>query len=239
MGLRGDSRMARKEKHSVTLLLPALNEENGIIEVLRALPKEEILRRGFDLDIVVVDGHSTDNTKEVAESLGASVLCQQGRGKGCAFRSGLDSVNSDYMLMMDADNSYPAEELPRFLDLLEEGNDVVMGSRLTGEIEPGAMTSTNFLGNRLLSSFASILFGKRVTDVCTGMWGFRLDALKRMALNSTGFEIEAELFAQATKSKLRVAEVPITYRRRDGVAKLSFAKDAMVIAAKLARKRFL
>lgn len=226
-------------RETVTVLLPAFNEERGIGDVLKSLPRKEIAERGYNLDIVVVDGRSTDRTQEIAESMGARVVQQDGIGKGCGFRSGLNRIDCDYLLMMDADNSYPAEEIPKFLNLLEDGHDVVMGSRIMGEIQPGAMTSTNFLGNRLLSFLASTIYRKRVTDVCTGMWGFKFKALKSMVLNSTGFEIEAELFAQATKSNLRMAEVPISYRRRDGAPKLSFVKDAMKIAAKLARKRFV
>jgi dolichol-phosphate mannosyltransferase len=224
---------------SFTILLPALNEEDGIGKVIESIPTRTIEVAGYKTNILVVDGHSQDLTRKIAEQKGAKIVLQKGEGKGLAVRAGLESSDSDFVVMMDADNSYPADMIPRFLELLENGTDVVMGSRLAGHIEAGAMSDLNRAGNRILSFMASMLFGKTTTDVCTGMWGFNRKAIMALDLNSSGFEIEAEIFAKAVRNNLRIHEVSIRYSRREGVAKLGSLDCGFKIALKLLRKRFV
>ena len=226
-------------RRSVTILIPTKNEEAGIADTLRALPLETLDEAHWDVEVVVVDGHSTDRTREIASGMGARVILQVGKGKGWGFRSAVPHLTSDYVVMLDADATYPAEAIPTFLDELEKGADVVMGSRFKGEIEEGAMKRTNVIGNQILSLMASALYAKRCTDVCTGMWGFRLASLQSLKLNSVHYEIEAELFAQSAKAGLGISEVPIVYRKRAGKSGLNSWKDGAKIAAKLARKRIV
>ncbi|MFX0206010.1 MAG: glycosyltransferase family 2 protein [Candidatus Hodarchaeota archaeon] len=226
-------------RKSVTVLLPALNEEEGIGEVIDSIPRQEIENNGYKLNIVVVDGHSKDMTRKIAVEKGAEILLQRGQGKGNAVRTGFDILDSDFLIMMDADNSYPCCEIPTFLESLEKGADVVMGSRFMGHIEDGAMSDLNRAGNRILSFMASRLFNVKTTDVCTGMWGFNRKAKDNFRLNSHGFEIEAEMFAQAAKGNLIIHEVPINYTKRHGYAKLVSLDCGMKIAFKLIRKKFI
>jgi len=222
---------------TVAILLPALNEEQGIGPTIDALPLKSIHAMGYDCRVVVVDGNSKDRTVEIALGKGATIVLQRGKGKGRGVRQALREVEADYLIMLDSDGTYPAESIPDFLEELEAGAHVVLGSRMKGRIEEGAMSRTNLLGNHLLSGLATLLYGRRCTDVCTGMWGFDREAVNRLKLNSNFFEIEAEFFAQAVKAKLQVVEVPIVYKARHGESKLGGVKTGIKIGAKLLRKR--
>ncbi len=224
---------------SVTILLPALNEEDGIGEVIDSLPFGRLEEMGFRANVLVVDGHSKDTTIKIAREKGAKVAFQHGKGKGNAVRLGMEIADSEFLVMLDADGTYPTEDIPAFLDMLQDGADVVMGSRLAGRIEDGAMTDLNRAGNKILSFLASMTYRTKVTDVCTGMWAFNRQAIESLRLNSTGFEIEAEMFAQASKAGLVIRETPILYSPRRGEAKLGSIGCGLRIGLKLIRKRFV
>lgn len=223
---------------SVTILLPAKNEETGIEATFASLPMGRLKELGYDVDILVADGRSNDRTREIALANGARVIQQLGTGKGRAVRSALDVAKGDHVVMLDADSTYPARAIPAFLGLLDEGYDVVMGSRFLGRIDDGAMKGVNRFGNHGLSWLATLLYAKRCTDVCTGMWAFRRETVRALGLTSTGFEIEAELFARSAKARLRIAEVPIQYAVREGVTKLGSVGDGLRIGGALLRYRF-
>ncbi len=223
---------------TVAILLPALNEESGIGLVLDELPLETLKSAGYVPRVVLVDGHSTDATTQIARSRGAEIIAQTGTGKGWAVRTGLEQIESDYLVMLDADFTYPGDSIPALLGSLDEGADIVVGSRLRGSIEDGAMPPMNVLGNRFLSFLASTLYGHRISDVCSGMWAFGPNARAALKLNSGGFEVEAEIFAQVIKAGLCVREVPIRYRKRMGTQKLGSLSGGVSIASKLIRKRF-
>lgn len=227
----------RLDRPSVTILLPAKNEENGIEATFAALPTERLRELGYPVDILVADGRSHDRTRDVALRHGARVIHQLGTGKGRGVRSALDVAKGDYVVMLDADSTYPAKAIPAFVAMLEDGYDVVMGSRFLGRIEPGAMKRLNRLGNHGLSTLASALYGRRCTDVCTGMWAFRRETMRSLGLTSTHFEVEAEMFARAAMAGLRVCELPITYGCREGVTKLGSVTDGFRIGAALLRYR--
>lgn len=223
---------------SVTILLPAKNEEAGIESTFSDLPVQRLRELGYPVEILVADGRSNDRTREVALAHGARVIQQLGKGKGRGVRSALDVAKGDYVVMLDADATYPARAIPAFVAVLEEGYDIVMGSRFLGRIDEGAMKTVNRFGNHGLSLFASLLYGRRCTDVCTGMWAFRRETVRGLGLTSTHFEVEAELFARSAKAGLRIAELPITYARREGVTKLGSVTDGFRIGMALLRYRF-
>jgi dolichol-phosphate mannosyltransferase len=225
-------------KKSVTILVPALNEEDGIVRVVGNLPLRMIRRMGLIPRVLVVDGNSTDRTREYAEALGADIFVQRKRGKGAALREVIPTLASDYVVMIDGDGTYPVEDIPAFVRHLESGVDVISGSRLAGTIENRAMSSTHRIGNRLLTGIANTLYRPlKTTDMCTGLWGFRTDALKSFALTSNGFDLEADLFSETALQGFRYAEVPIRYKKRAGHSKLSW-KAAVRIGWTLLRKRF-
>ncbi len=200
----------------VSFVLPALNEGRGIGNVLDRIPVTDLERRGYRVNVWVLDGRSTDRTVEVARAKGANVLLQKGRGKGRAVTQAFRTIRSDYVFMLDADNTYDPVDTLRMMPLLEDGHDVVMGSRLEGSMHEDAMTRTNLLGNRLISSAASLLYGHPVSDLCTGFWGFKGRVLRDLTLEAKGFELEAQLFSRCVRSKLVIGEVPISYGCRNG-----------------------
>jgi dolichol-phosphate hexosyltransferase len=235
-------------KDSLTILLPALNEEHGLTRVLDLMPHTTFENTGCDVSIWVVDGASADATCEIARAKGARVFTQTGRGKGNGVRQAIDQLlletsksrtgyDRSSVVMLDADGSYLPEDILRFLDAMREGHDVVLGSRFLGEIDSGAMSNLNRLGNRVLSVIASTLFGVGVTDVCTGMWGFTRDFLASGKLNAEGFDLEASIFANAARSNAKIAQIPIRYMPRIGEPKLIPLRTGLIIAWRLLCER--
>jgi dolichol-phosphate mannosyltransferase len=185
----------------------------------------------------VVDGRSVDQTREIAVQKGARVITEERSGKGAAIQTAFRAVDADYVIVADGDNTYPVSVATEMLRLLQT-NDVVIGSRLKGSIEPGAMTRLNVVGNILLTSLARLLFHVKISDVCTGLWGYRRAALRRLELAADGFEIEAEMFAECARNRFCMAEIPIIYSARcENDAKLSALKDGLKIGAFLVKKR--
>jgi glycosyltransferase involved in cell wall biosynthesis len=233
----------------VVIFLPALNEERGIARVLERIPRAQLEAAGYTVSIWVVDGNSTDHTLEVGRKRGASVFIQAGRGKGNGMRQAFDhllrnreradggSREPEFFLMLDADGTYPPEAIFEFLDALASGNDVVLGSRFRGRMAEGAMTPLNRIGNKVLSGLARLLFGVSVTDVCTGMWGFKAEALREIPLEASGFDLEADLFGSACLSQARITELPIDYAARIGPPKMLPLRSGLQIALRLFVRR--
>jgi len=234
MGANRDGSMTQK----VAVLLPALNEETTIGRVIDDIPLEALEERGYEPEVLVVDGHSTDRTQEIALSKGARMIIQRGRGKGDAIRSAFKEFDGDYLFMLDSDNTYPPMYILNMLNHLDgQGYDVVMGSRLGGYIEPGAMTRVNRFGNVVLSATANAFFpnGHKTTDVCTGMWGFRGDIVKDLVITANHFEVEAEMYAKCVKNGYKIGEIPIRYGRRKTPSKLLSIRDGCKIFWKLCK----
>ncbi len=222
----------------VCIIIPALNEEDTIAKVIEEIPKEYMEGKGYRVDIIVVDNGSTDRTKQIAEERGARVILEPMRGKGRAITTAFGTVSGDFIFILDADYTYPATYIPQMLEVLEAGYDVVLGSRLRGQIEKGAMTRINWIGNHLLAFLASILYGSWISDLCTGCWGFRGAVVKDLRLDAIGFELEANMFAQIARKGYRIGEVPIAYRPRPTPTKLNRWRDGYRIARTLIKKRF-
>ncbi len=231
---------------SVIVLLPALNEAMALGTVLDRMPFGELRTAGYECGVWVVDGKSTDGTLEIARARGARVFVQRGEGKGNGIRQAMnhimrsqtgDAWGSRMFVMLDADGSYAPEEIPKLVRALEAGSDVVAGSRITGNIEDGAIPPLNQIGNVLLSKLARVLFGTSVSDVCTGMWAFREDALRHFGLSAKGFDLEADLFASCCETGARLEELPIGYYRRIGVPKLVPLRTGLLIAWRLIMRR--
>jgi len=247
-GAERDSPQPSPRGH-VVIFLPALNEERAIGKVLDRIPRAQLEAARYTVSIWLVDGNSTDRTLEVGRKNGASVFIQAGRGKGNGMRQAFDhllrtrdradggSREPEFFLMLDADGTYPPEAIQRFLEALASGNDVVLGSRFRGRMAEGAMTPLNAIGNRILSALARLLFGVSVTDVCTGMWGFKADALRRIPLEASGFDLEADLFGSACLSQARITELPIDYDARIGPAKMLPLRSGLQIALRLFVRR--
>ncbi len=197
--------MAKKD--CITVVLPTLNEAEALPKVV-----QELREAGYQR-ILVVDGGSTDGTIEKAKELGVPVVIQEGRGKGMAVRSALLHVDTPYVAFIDADYTYPPAELDKLAALLRF-YDLVLGARR------GEMPALYRLGNKALSWLFRLLFGADVSDPLTGMYAARTEVLRNVALEAHHFDIEVDILAKALANGARVAEVPITYRRRIGKKKL-------------------
>ncbi len=218
----------------VTVIIPTLNEAKGIAEVLHELPLEELRSSGFQTEVLVVDGGSTDGTRSIAAEAGAEVILEKG-GKASAVRRGLVESTGEYIFTIDGDGTYPSDAIIEMVELLQNGASMVLASRLDGDICPGAMSSLNRFGNKLLTKLANGLYGVKVTDLCTGMRGFKKGGLNGRLPAGKGFEIEASIHnILADKG---ISEVPIEYRARKGESKLK-TKDGFFIAVRLLKGRF-
>jgi hypothetical protein len=211
------------------LLLPTLNEEHGLSRTLEQLAEVPFRGSVAPPEVVVVDGHSTDGTRRIAEEHGLQVLEQTGRGKGAAVREGLlwaRTEGFDSVAVMDADATYPASSLPALFALLDLGRDLVVGVRRP-DLPPSVSLRdlVHRVGNGLLNYTAAQLSRKPVHDICSGFWGVRTEHLHELALESSGFDIEAELFIKGFRRGLRVAQIPVRYSPRVGEAKLHAVRD--------------
>lgn len=224
-----------KEKE-ICIIIPTLNEEASIGKVIDEVPRKTLEDLGYIVDVVVVDGISTDHTVKIAKEKGATVILEERRGKARAIRTALEKVKADYIFMLDGDYTYSPTHIPAMIDVLKT-YPVVIGSRLKGQREKGALKKINLVGNLFLTAFANILYGTRISDVCTGYWGFRREVIQNLILTSDGFQLEAELLIQVSKMGYKIGEIPILYRCRAGKAKLSGIKDGIKIARFLFSKR--
>ncbi|MGM0605075.1 MAG: S-layer glycoprotein N-glycosyltransferase AglJ [Halobacteriota archaeon] len=192
----------------VCVLLPTLNEAPTIVDVI-----ESYLDLGFT-NVLVVDGGSEDGTRELAREAGARVLTQSGSGKGQAIREAIDHVDSEIVLMADADATYDAEDAERMLEPILVGDfEHVIGNRFA-DMRPGAMTRLNRIGNRLINSAFSWIHGENYRDILSGYRAFTTDSFERMTLTTDGFGVETEMAVECAKRDVKTDVVPITYRPR-------------------------
>ncbi len=225
--------------NNISILLPALDEAETIGRVINKIPRKELASLGYTVDIVVVDGHSKDMTCQIAQSMGARLLKQKGMGKGDALQTAFDNFDGRYLFMLDADDTYNPNEILKMLPHLEKGEyDVVMGSRLRGTMSPGAMSRLNMIGNVALTQTANILFpnGHRLSDLCTGMWGFTDEVIHSLDIQAQSFDVEAEMYAKCIKSGFNVGEVNIAYGKRINSNKLRALKDGAKIWFRLLKE---
>ena len=216
----------------VTVVLPAYNEEEAIGQVI-----DEIKALPVDCDILVVDNGSTDETYNILTYKDVRVITQPKKGKGNAMQLGFQLPKTRYVIMMNSDYTYPAEEIGRFIFYLERGYDVVVGERFW--MEGNAMPGINSFGNKMLSLLASTLYGYPILDVCSGMWGFSRHILDIFNITSEGFTLEADLFVNSIKNHCNITQIPIHYRSRveNGQAKLK-VKDGFKIGWFLVRNKW-
>jgi len=221
----------------ILIILPTLNEEPTIGRVIDEIPRSSLEGAGYKVQLLVVDGNSTDRTRQIAQQKGAGVIVEPRKGKGIAVSQALSSVDADFIFMLDADFTYPAGYIPDMLKLLTDYHAVI-GSRMRGRREKGAMSRLNLVGNYLLSLIATVFYGKKISDVCSGFWGFRGEVVKTLSLRATAFDLEAELFSQLARKGYSIAELPIYYRRRASPPKLRSLRDGTRIGWALITKRF-
>jgi dolichol-phosphate mannosyltransferase len=218
--------IAAMAKDEVTIVLPTLNESAAISQVI-----EEIKKEGY-YNIIVVDGYSNDMTDRIAFGNGVKLAYQHGIGKAGAVKTALEHEKKPYVLFMDGDGTYDPKDIWRLLNHADRYGHVI------GARDKKHISRVHRFGNWVISQLFSLLFGVKVTDVCSGMYLLETSEAKNYNLEEPGFVAEVELAAQSAASQ-RLAEVPINYRPRIGKGKLSTWRDGRAIlsaAFKLAWK---
>ena len=220
--------MKKVEKYpSTQVIIAALNEEEGI-----GLTTNEINDNLTNSHVLVVDGRSTDRTVEVAKDNGATIAFQDGLGKGDAFAKALEYLDPtvDYVVITDADFTYPAVYLPEMIRILDENPDVgmVCGNRFNGHIDKKAMRDAFYFGNRLIAFTHNLLNGVPLKDPLTGLRIVRSEILRDWQVKSKGFDIEVELNHHVERKGFTIKEIDIEYRQRLGEKKLGIKHGAEI-----------
>ncbi len=208
----------------VSVVIPCLNEAENIERVVR-LARQVLSDAGIPGEVVVADNASEDDSAELAAAAGARVVHEPRRGYGSAYLAGFAAARGRYIVMGDADLTYDFREIPKFVEKLEEGAELVMGDRMDN-IHPGAMPWLHrYVGNPVLTGVLNVFFRTGVSDAHCGMRAVRRDVLPRLDLRTTGMEFASEMVIRASKEKLDIREFPIEYHPRGGESKLSSFRD--------------
>jgi len=208
----------------ISVILPALNEETTIGICIGKI--QQVFRSMGIRGEVIVSDSSTDATPEIAQSMGAIIVHPEHRGYGYAYLEAFRHARGRYIVIGDADNTYDFLELPLLIRKLDEGADLVIGSRFKGEILDGAMIPLHrYIGNPLLTWVLNKVFGTDFSDTHSGFRAIRADSLKRLNLQSWGMEFASEMLIKASREGLTITEVPITYHPRGTPSKLSSYSD--------------
>jgi glycosyltransferase involved in cell wall biosynthesis len=215
---------ARSTTPEVSVVIPCLDEARSIAACVEAA-RDALADGGYEGEVVVVDNGSIDGSGELAAAAGARVVTEPRHGYGNAYLAGLGAARGRYIVMLDADLTYDAAELPRFVEALEDGGDLVLGNRMQ-RIHPGAMPWLHRrVGNPVLTGLLNQLFGTEVKDAHCGMRAVRREVLPQLNLRTSGMELASEMVIRAAKSGLEIRQFPIEYRMRQGKSKLSTWRD--------------
>ncbi|HBG64427.1 MAG TPA: UDP-glucose--dolichyl-phosphate glucosyltransferase [Candidatus Omnitrophica bacterium] len=209
----------------ISVLIPAFNEEKSIAQVIKELPKDIVD------EIVVVDNASTDATQEIALRNGAKVVEEPHRGYGAACLKGLESIdNAVIVVIIDGDHSDYPEQITRLLEPIASGNaDFVIGSRVLGLREDGALTPQQYWGNKLAVFLIHRLFGYGFTDMGP-FRAIRFESLKSLNMTDKDFGWNVEMQVKAVRQGLKIMEVPVDYRKRIGASKISGTVPGVIMA---------
>ncbi|MCI4330207.1 MAG: glycosyltransferase family 2 protein, partial [Thermoplasmata archaeon] len=222
------------------VLLPTLNEEAGLARTLSELPSEHFQKPGRKIQPLIIDGGSTDGTLEVARRWGIPVLPQRSRGKGGAMLEAIAWVhrrNIPYVIVLDADATYPPENVVPALELLARGTDLVVGVRHPVWGGPSDLKDlVHRVGNLVLSYTASVLSRRPILDICSGFWGVSTQKFMDLALDDATFAIEAELVLKAVRRGFSIHQIPVSYHERLGDAKLRALRDGSRILRTIVRE---
>jgi hypothetical protein len=210
---------------TLSVVLPTLNEEEGVRTCIEQV-EDAVEELGLTTEIVISDS-STDRTPEIAREMGAIVVEPDESGYGNAYKYAFERVRGEYVAIGDADTTYDFGELPKLFEVaLDRDADIVMGSRLAGEIKPDAMPPLHqYVGNPLLTRFLNTFYDAGVSDAHSGMRVIKRDSLERLDLETGGMEFASEMIMEAATRDMTIEEVPITYHERVGDATLDSFSD--------------
>lgn len=209
----------------VSVVMPCLNEEATVGSCIE-LARRGLERAGLSGEIVVADNGSTDHSAAIAQSLGARVVPVAPRGYGHAYRGGIAAARGHIIVIGDSDGTYDFSKLEELLRPFKDGAELVLGSRLRGSIERGAMPWLHrYVGNPFLSALLNRFYRTRISDTHTGFRALTRAAYDRMGLRAGGMEFASEMLIVAAQSGMRIVEVPVSYQPRSGESKLRSFRD--------------
>ena len=222
----------------ITVVIPALNEEQGIGLVLKEIPIDRFMDMGYETEVMVIDNGSKDKTRHIALQHGATVIIQPVKGYGNAYKAGFANASGDIIATGDADLTYPFKDLPEIIKKMEmEDLDFISTDRLK-HINPEVMTPSHIFGNKVLTTITKFLFNNLpFVDSQSGMWIFRREIWDMLDVRSSGMPFSQELKIEAHIRGFKCAEVPIMYRMRAGETKLNTFKDGTKVVYQIFRKR--
>ena len=208
----------------ISIVIPTLNEERGIDRTINEIPVSQIEKLGYNCEIIIVDGNSSDMTRRIGKEAGAKVIVEQTPGYGRAYMTGFEHAQGGIIVTLDGDFSYPAYLIPNLVKLLEEENLDFVSTNRFAHLKKETMNSLHIIGNRLLTHFTRTLFSIDMRDSQSGMWVFRKAILNKMDLHAYGMAFSEEIKLHAFR-KFKAKEVPIEYRKRIGKQKVKTFTD--------------
>jgi len=199
----------------ISIVIPALNEAKSIGYVIDSIPIDKLKEMGYDVEVIVIDGGSTDSTVEIAKKRGAKVYVERRRGYGRAYKTGFIIAEGDIIVTGDADGQYPFQLVPYLIRVMEKYNLEFITTNRFYKHHPEAWSKPKLFGNKVLSLAFTLLFGPKVKDCQSGMWVIRRSFLRKVNFYSEGMEFSVEIKALALKEAgERFLEVPIYYNKR-------------------------
>jgi len=225
----------------ISVVIPALNERDGIDKTIKAIPKAKLKDMGYGVQVVVVDNGSTDGTAELARKAGAEVVFEPRRGYGSAHKAGFAHAVGDIIATLDADATYPVEDIPRLVAILEQEKLDFLTTDRFALMGKGVMSLQNKVGNTILSLAVMLAFRINMRDPESGMWVFRRGILDNLRLGSELWPFSHELKLEACYyNKCRWKEVPIQYKARTEESKLTRAwRVGLTDLIHIIKKRFI
>jgi glycosyltransferase involved in cell wall biosynthesis len=216
---------------SVSVIIPVFNEESTVGDVITRT-KNTLEKLKLPYEVIVVDDGSVDRSLEISKAKEVNVLRETHQGKGHAIRSGIRWAKGNIIVTLDSDGSHKPEEIPLILQcVMEDKVDFAIGSRFfNAEANKAKIPRLNRLGNRIFNSLIGLLTGVKISDSQSGFRSIRSSVIKKMKLDSQGYEVESEMLVKALKMGVRVTEVPISFEQRTvGRSKLDPLKDGIRI----------
>lgn len=221
----------------ITVIIPALNEEEGIGRVLREIPIGTLMAMGYETEVMVIDNGSKDKTGYIAKQNGATVIIQPVRGYGNAYKAGIANSSGDIIVTGDADLTYPFEDLPAIIQRMEKDDLDFINTNRLNDVNSEVMTSSHIFGNKVLTKIIKLLFNLPFVDSQSGMWIFRRIIWDKLDVRSSGMPFSQEIKIEAYIRGFKCAEVPINYRARSGETKLNTFTDGSKVMFQIFQKK--
>jgi glycosyltransferase involved in cell wall biosynthesis len=215
--------LCKKDIKMITIIMPCLNESKALGKTIDEIPFDSLREMGYETEVLVVDGGSSDGSVDIARDRGVKVLISK-RGYGRQYRFGFEHARGEIIITADSDGSYPLSDIVRIMEILNEGSLDFISVNRFANMSPDSMGIIRRIGNFMLTRLTNLFFGLSLKDSQSGMWVFRKDMLTKMAFTSNGMSLSEEIKIKAFRN-LKSSEVPGSYKPRIGKEKLRPLRD--------------